>query len=87
MANIHYHYYLTSQKQEKFLQTFNKMEVQMLDELIIRCYPEAFIAFIEKTSSEQKDKTTSKMLQDLMIEAKKTKSTIDRQQILEKTRE
>ena len=59
----------------------------MLDGLIIRCFPEAFIAFIEKTSSEQKDKQTSQMLQEVMIKARKTKSTIDRQQILEKARE
>lgn len=87
ILNINYQYEQTSEKEQKFLKMFTKKEVKVLDELVIKCYPEAFLAFIEKTASEQKDEKASQMLQEVMSHARKSKSPIDRQQILEKVRE
>jgi hypothetical protein len=58
---------------------FNKMGVKILDKTIIKIFPDSFIAFVEKTASEQKDKKVSRSLMSQVMVAKKTKNPIDRQ--------
>jgi len=58
---------------------YRKRSTRVLDDIVIRFFPDTFVAFIEKTASEQKDKSTSQELKMMTAEAKQTKNPIDKQ--------
>lgn len=45
----------TSQIEIKNFQMWKKLGIKVLDEVIIKTFPETFIIFVEKTASEIKD--------------------------------
>ena len=78
---------VTSDKTQDIYNRFNLTESKLLDELIIKCYPETFLAYIEKTASETKDINQTNALMQDMVQARKARSAFDRQQLLEKIRD
>ena len=87
LANLNYQHSSRAKLQQAHYDAFDVKSVRVLDEAIAKRFPQTFIAFIEKTASELQDKSSSQRLTELLNAAKKTKSPVDRQQLLEKLRE
>jgi hypothetical protein len=62
LANIAYHHQRSSEMEARNFEMWTTLGVRVLDEVIIKTFPETFIAFIEKTASELKDLDRSAML-------------------------
>ena len=55
MAEIHNKYKMSSAKTKDIYNRFNKIEVILLDQMIIKSFPELYIAYLEKEIEEQKE--------------------------------
>jgi hypothetical protein len=86
LVNVAYQHMRTCEGEARNYDMWTKLEARVLDELIIKTYPETFTAFVEKTASELRDLDQSAKLVQRMLDAKKTKNPIDRQQKLHKIR-
>ena len=48
-------YKMSSDKTKNIYERFNKIEVILLDQMIIKSFPELYITYIEKIIEEQKE--------------------------------
>jgi len=52
---IYEKYKMSSDKTKNIYERFNKIEVILLDHMIVKSYPELYITYIEKIIEEQKE--------------------------------
>lgn len=84
---IYKNHELTSLKTTNVYNRFNRIEAKLLDNLIIRIFPELYIAYLQKVVEGQKEAhngQVDKLLYEDLEEAISVKSTFDRQRILER---
>ena len=73
----------TSRKSvENIYHNFNQDENKLLDELIIKCFPETYIAYIQKAAQEARDRSVSEILQKSANEVNGAKNESDRRSTL-----
>lgn len=80
MAEIRMKYKMSSEKTKDIYNRFNKIEVILLDQMIIKSFPEMYIAYLEKEIEEQKEdpnKVVDEELQIQLIKAKECKNPFD----------
>ena len=80
MTEIHNKYKMSSLKTKDIYNRFNKIEVILLDQMIIKSFPEMYIAYIEKEIEEQKEdpnKIVDYELQNELYKAKQCKNPFD----------
>ena len=80
-------YKMSSDKTKNIYERFNKIEIILLDQMIIKSFPELYITYIEKTIEEQKEDPNQEVdytLKSNLDKAKSCKNKFDQQQILQK---
>lgn len=71
---IYEKYKMSSDKTKTIYEKFNKIEIILLDQMIIKSFPELYITYIEKTIEEQKEDPNQEVDHTLKSNLDKAKS-------------
>lgn len=77
----------SSEKTMQSYAQFNNAEQDMLDDLIINCFPETFMAFVQMQASESKDMVKSQKLMAKVTKMRQASNQNDKMFLLREIRQ